>query len=325
MARYSTVNTCKDNPVFIRYKVNGTWKEVFYQEPVSVRLESIGDSSTFSFFLGKSISDTETSLKEYQLRRSPGRGQGLYNFYRFVTPDISNSILDSLPPGVSYFPSNDNYIEWMSQGLAEQNGTTCSFCFVIDNYFTELQQDSISLFLEQWRNSQPSYAVLFVLSSEAFINPFPYQSIFNQIEETSYSYYLIPQAWRYEVHNDILTYGEGTQSYRTNDWWYDVYVDQAKIAAAIREMRLAGNRNNIRIYKPSEGLLAIIKNALKFLVPDTPPFDQWIPDNLFDVKHIDEYSNEPIEIEISCECPPGCCKICSSKFPGFCCVKYVKG
>lgn len=325
MARYSTVNTCKENPVFIRYKVNGIWKEVFYQEPVSVRLESIGDSSAFSFFLGKSIGDAETSMKEFQIPHSPERGGGLYNFYRFATPDITNSILGVLPPGTNYFPFNNNYVEWMRSSLDQQSGTTCSFCFILDNYLSEVQQDNISLLLETWRNSQPSYAVLFVLSDNAFINPLPYQSIFNQIEQTSYSYYLIPQAWRYEKHDDISFYGEGTGRYEVNDWWYDVYVDQAKIARAIREMLLAGNRNNIRIYKPSEGLLAIIKNALKFLVPDTPPFDQWIPDNLFDIKHIDEYSNEPIEIEISCECPPGCCKICSSKFPGFCCVKYVKG
>jgi hypothetical protein len=149
------------------------------------------------------------------------------------------------------------------------------------------------------------------------------QRMFNQIEKTSYDYYIVKDAWYYEYVRVLTPIGSGSGKRFRDDSYGTISINGAAIYRAIDETLPWGRKHNIKIFSPSSGFLALLKNILKFIVPDTPPFDDWIPDSLFDTKELDEYSNQPIEVRISCDCPPGCCKVCCSKFPGFCCVKYT--
>lgn len=55
----------------------------------------------------------------------------------------------------------------------------------------------------------------------------------------------------------------------------------------------------------------------------TAPFNELIPDPLFERKLFEIKDEKPIEVEVSCggKCPPGYCEISTTAYPYFCCIK----
>lgn len=319
MTRYLSVNTCKDSPVFIEYLVNNQWKNVTYDYPVSVYVEHIGGpGSIFRVYY----------LNAYLLENYSS-DEGNVRFNGPLLKQVVSNTLSSL--GISPVQHIDdfsgNWIDAMEDAL-QPRGNPPTITFIITLYadLTGIElTNRMQIFIDKWQKSSPNYAVLIPISysiSDSISDIFNYQSIFNLIEETSYIYnFLYIDDFIDSYFKSILKpVGEGTGAGYEETGYHVIYYDEPSIRRILQESLPVGQMHRIKIYSPT--FFSELRRILQ-LVPDFPPFDQWIPDSLFDRKELEDKSNETIQVKISCECPPGCCKICSSKFPYFCCIKYT--
>lgn len=313
MVRYLSANTCKDKPVFIEYLINDEWKNVRYDHPVSVYVEHIGGPGTVfrAYFLRSTYSDAAYINRG---KTDIYSGSSMVQAIKSILPTIGGAVtvesIDCL---------TDDWLEVMRNGLLPK-GSPPTITLVFAGFdWTDPSDEQIQAFREEWSRSSPSYAV-FVSMRKTFSMAGRVQLVFSQIEETSYIFSGIEDS-SYQYYTEVIVpVGSGTAAnYEDRGYWTATF-DPEEIKRTLRRLMPVGAMHRIQIYSPT--VFSTLRRILQFVVPDFPPFDEWIPDTLFDKKELEESSNETIQVKISCECSPGCCKVCCSVFPYFCCVKY---
>lgn len=319
MNKILSINSCLDKPTYIKYKINGEWKEVRYDKPVTIYLETI-------IKIKKSIDHYLYFLEnEYWKARGTRWDGSEYNIYEWESPLISEHI-SSLPGEQTWMIEGQSWLSVWEQAI-DSDEPVISCVYIMSHYGNPPSREEKQAFSDKVFNSKiPFKGVLFIVIDEGSTIGKPrllleLQGIFNDLPKNC-SFYII-EGWRERQRDNIVRYGEGTDSWERIYRVSYLFSFLQNYQRALEET-VTTNTHNIKIYSPTTGLLAQIKNIIDFILPETPPFDNWIPDWLFDKRELDEYSSQPIEVEVSCECHPDCCKICSSKFPYFCCVKYTK-
>lgn len=233
---------------------------------------------------------------------------GSFNVHE-ITDDLERFQLQVRQKLDIFYPSDERWIKWLGDGISRFRPTV-SFALIDE---TSEYEDDVPTEDYGDYGGGGSDSDLYGKSLEDLIY-FKNQYEFGQI---SYGHLMMVGNDTYLRRHVISAFQKPELQVASHDYAGYQYSDNFA-----QEMFDLLNRKNLGYFVK---IWTLQPNFIREYLEDrtTTPFNELIPDPLFERKLFEIKDEKPIDVEISCggKCPPGYCEIATTAYPYFCCIK----